>query len=224
MRRAQPRRDTDRREWCMDMPQIIPAFGQAQAHLAYHAAHNGNGFETVFPRPVNAQRAGNQPECGLRAATAVRRLRSALIWAALASAMAVPVVVATRSPLLAWRDRVYIAAGFAGVVALILLFLQPLLLGSYLPRLRLRLERRLHGWVGVGIVAAVLVHVGALWVTSPPVVVDALLLQSETECSAWGMVAMWAAFATALLAALRGLWKASRAWLQPAQGEGPPAS
>lgn len=142
----------------------------------------------------------------------MRRLRSALIWAALAAAMAMPVVVAARSPLLAWRDGIYIAAGFAGVVALALLFFQPLLSGTYLPGLRLRLGRRLHGWVGAGIVAAVVVHVGTLWVTSPPDVVDALLFQSATEFSGWGVVAMWAVLATALLAALRGrmrliLWR-----------------
>jgi protocatechuate 3,4-dioxygenase beta subunit len=36
----------------MEMPQIVPAFGQAHAHLAYDAAHDSNGFETVFLRPV----------------------------------------------------------------------------------------------------------------------------------------------------------------------------
>jgi hypothetical protein len=36
----------------MDMPQIIPAFGQAHAHLAYDAEHDANGFETVFLRPL----------------------------------------------------------------------------------------------------------------------------------------------------------------------------
>lgn len=36
----------------MDMPQIVPAFGQAHGHLAYDAEHDGNGFETVFLRPV----------------------------------------------------------------------------------------------------------------------------------------------------------------------------
>ncbi len=36
----------------MEMPQIIPAFGQAHAHLAYDSAHDSNGFETVFLRPV----------------------------------------------------------------------------------------------------------------------------------------------------------------------------
>jgi hypothetical protein len=131
-------------------------------------------------------------------------LRSVLIWAAVAVALVVPLVAAAASPLLAWREPVYIAAGFAGVVALGLLLLQPLLAGGYLPGLRMRLARRLHAWVGAGLVLAVVVHVAALWLTSPPDVVDALLLRSPTPFSAWGVVAMWAVFATALLAALRG--------------------
>ncbi|MEL6481994.1 MAG: twin-arginine translocation pathway signal [Pseudomonadota bacterium] len=36
----------------MDMPQIVPAFGQPHGHLAYDAEFDGNGFETVFLRPV----------------------------------------------------------------------------------------------------------------------------------------------------------------------------
>ena len=36
----------------MEMPQIVPAFGQPHAHLAYDAEYDGNGFETVFLRPV----------------------------------------------------------------------------------------------------------------------------------------------------------------------------
>ncbi|MFK7942974.1 MAG: Twin-arginine translocation pathway signal [Paracoccaceae bacterium] len=36
----------------MEMPQIVPAFGQPHAHLAYDADYDGNGFETVFLRPV----------------------------------------------------------------------------------------------------------------------------------------------------------------------------
>jgi predicted ferric reductase len=118
--------------------------------------------------------------------------------------MTVPVAIAAGSPLLAWRNSVYIAAGFAGVVALALLLIQPLLSGAYLPGLRLRLARRLHAWVGAGIVAAVAAHVAGLWLTSPPDVVDALLFRSPTPFSAWGVVAMWAVFATACLAALRG--------------------
>ncbi|MGG5890923.1 ferric reductase-like transmembrane domain-containing protein [Falsiroseomonas sp. HC035] len=134
----------------------------------------------------------------------VRRVRSALIWTALAVAVGVPVVVAATSPLLAWRDPIYIVAGLAGVVALALLLIQPLLAGGYLPGLRVRLGRRLHAWVGAGLVAAVVVHVAGLWLTSPPDVVDALLFDSPTPFSAWGVVAMWAVFATALLAVLRG--------------------
>ncbi|GGJ42358.1 ferric reductase-like transmembrane domain-containing protein [Neoroseomonas lacus] len=131
-------------------------------------------------------------------------MRSVLIWAAVAAALLVPVVAAARSPLLAWRDSFYIAAGFAGVVALGLLLLQPLLAGGYLPGVRIRLGRRLHAWVGAGLVLAVVAHVAALWVTSPPDVVDALLFRSPTPFSAWGVVAMWAVFASALLGALRG--------------------
>ena len=61
----------------------------------------------------------------------------------------------------------------------------------------------MRGW-GPALVLAVVVHVAALWLTSPPDVVDALLFRSPTPFSAWGVVAMWAVFATALLAALRG--------------------
>jgi len=40
-------------------------------------------------------------------------------------------------------------------------------------------------------------------VTSPPDVIDALLFASPTPFSAWGVIAMWALFASALLAGLR---------------------
>jgi hypothetical protein len=129
--------------------------------------------------------------------------RAIVTWAALAAALAVPVAVAAASPLLAWRDPVYIAACFAGVIAMGLLLLQPLLAGGYLPGLPARRGRRLHLWVGVALVTAVTFHVLGLWVTSPPDVVDALLFRSPTPFSAWGVVAMWAVFAAALFAALR---------------------
>ena len=129
--------------------------------------------------------------------------RAVLIWAALAAALAVPAAVAAASPLLAWRDPVYIAAGFAGVLAMALLLLQPLLAGGYLPGLPARRGRRLHFWVGLGLVTAVATHVFGLWLTSPPDMVDALLFRSPTPFSAWGVVAMWAVFASALLATLR---------------------
>jgi protocatechuate 3,4-dioxygenase beta subunit len=43
--------DADGR-FTMDMPQIVPAFGQPHGHLAYDADHDANGFRTVFLRPV----------------------------------------------------------------------------------------------------------------------------------------------------------------------------
>lgn len=36
----------------LEMPQIVPAFGQPHGHLAYDADFDGYGFETVFLRPV----------------------------------------------------------------------------------------------------------------------------------------------------------------------------
>lgn len=131
------------------------------------------------------------------------RLRAVLIWAALAGAIVVPLAVAAASPLLAWRSPIYIAAGFAGVVAMALLLVQPLLAGGYLPGLSLQRARYVHRAVGATLVVAVVVHVLALWVTSPPDVVDALLFTSPTPFSAWGVIAMWAVFAAATLAALR---------------------
>ena len=129
--------------------------------------------------------------------------RRILVWAALGIAVAVPIAAAAASPLLAWRDPVYITAGFAGIVAMALLLLQPLLVGGYLPDLPAQRGRRVHRVVGGVLVAAVAVHVAGLWVTSPPDVVDVLLFRSPTPFSAWGAIAMWAVFGAALLAALR---------------------
>lgn len=130
-------------------------------------------------------------------------LRKILVWLALAVAIVVPIAAASTSPLLEWRDPVYIVAGFAGVIAMALLLIQPLLAGGLLPDLPAQRGRRLHGWIGGLLVAAVLIHVAGLWITSPPDVIDALLFASPTPFSAWGVIAMWAIFATALLATLR---------------------
>lgn len=137
-------------------------------------------------------------------------LRSILIWAALCLAIAAPLGIAAASPLLQWRDPVYIIAGFAGVVGMALVLLQPLLAAGYLPGLRINRSRNLHRWTGAALVMAVLIHVGGLWITSPPDVIDALLFASATPFSLWGVIAMWAIFATALLAFLR-----SRGALRP---------
>lgn len=130
-------------------------------------------------------------------------VRAALILGAIAAAIGVPLIFAAFSPLLAWRGPVYIAACFAGIIALGLLLLQPLLIGGYVPPLRASRTRRAHRWVGALLVIAVLIHIGGLWITSPPDVIDVLLFSSPTPFSDWGAIAMWAVFATALLASLR---------------------
>jgi predicted ferric reductase len=133
----------------------------------------------------------------------MRSARATLIWAALAAAICVPVALAAASPQLAWRDAVYILAGFAGIIALGLMLVQPLLIAGYLPGLSAHLGRRAHYWIGGALVVAVVVHVGGLWITSPPDMIDALLFASPTPFAPWGVIAMWALFAVALLAALR---------------------
>lgn len=130
-------------------------------------------------------------------------MRAGLIWAALAVALALPVAAAATSPYLAWRDPVYIAAGFAGIVAMALLPVQPLLMAGLLPGLTGPRARRAHTHVGVALALCVTVHVAGLWITSPPDVIDALLFVSPTPFSVWGVLAMWAAFAIVMLAALR---------------------
>jgi len=129
--------------------------------------------------------------------------RATLIWVALAVAVCVPIAAAAANPLLAWRGPVYILAGFAGIVGLGVLLFQPLLIGGYLPGLSGRIGRRAHRWIGGALVAAVAIHVAGLWITSPPDMIDALLLVSPTPFSPFGVIAMWAIFAVALLAALR---------------------
>lgn len=139
--------------------------------------------------------------------------RRILIWAALVAAIAVPIAAAAASPLLAWRDPIYIAAGFAGIFALGLMLVQPLLIGGYLPGLPPLRGRRVHRWTGGLLAAAVVIHVGGLWITSPPDVIDALLFASPTPFSAWGVIAMWAIFAIALMVTFRRrLRLRPRAW------------
>jgi predicted ferric reductase len=129
--------------------------------------------------------------------------RVALTWAALAAAICVPIAAAAASPLLAWRGPVYILAGFAGIIALGLMLVQPLLIGGYLPGLSAYRGRRVHHWIGGALVVAVSVHVGGLWFTSPPDMIDALLFASPTPFSPFGVIVMWAIFAVALLAVFR---------------------
>lgn len=130
-------------------------------------------------------------------------MRAALIWTGVLIAIGVPLVAAGFSPLLQWRQPIYIIAGFAGIAGLGLMLVQPLLAAGVLPGLERFRGRRAHRVLGAGLIAAVLLHVAGLWIFSPPDVVDALLLRSPTPFSVWGVLAMWALFAAALLAVFR---------------------
>lgn len=130
-------------------------------------------------------------------------LRAALIWVAIVTAILVPMVLAAMSPFLAWRPTIYSAAGFAGIAAMALLLIQPLLAAGRLPMISTRRGRHIHRALGLLLVSLVVAHVGGLWLTSAPDVIDALLFNSPTPFSSWGVVAMWAVFATALLVVLR---------------------
>lgn len=131
------------------------------------------------------------------------RVRFALVWVVVVGVAAAAFAGAASSPFLAWRDPFYILAGFAGVAAMVLLVFQPLLATGYLPGLGVRLSRSLHRLFGALLVVAVIVHVGGLWIASPPDVIDVLLFRSPTPFSLWGVIAMWAVFVSALIAACR---------------------
>jgi MFS family permease len=110
----------------------------------------------------------------------MRLAKATLIWAALVASIGMPIAFAATSDLLEWRGPVYILAGFAGIIALGLLLVQPLLIGGYLPGLSAYRGRRAHHWIGGVLVVAVVLHVGGLWITSPPDMIDALLFTSPT--------------------------------------------
>ncbi|GMP10030.1 ferric reductase-like transmembrane domain-containing protein [Bradyrhizobium sp. TM239] len=129
--------------------------------------------------------------------------RSILIWVGLAFAIGAPILLAATSEQLAWRGPVYILAGFAGIIALGLVLVQPLLIGGYLAPLSAYRGRRAHHWIGGALVIAVVIHVAGLWITSPPDMIDALTYASPTPFSPFGVTAMWAIFIVALLASLR---------------------
>jgi predicted ferric reductase len=133
----------------------------------------------------------------------MRSAKVTLIWAALAAAIGVPIAFAGLSPQLEWRGPVYIVAGFAGIIALGLMLVQPLLIAGYLPGLSAYRGRRVHHWIGGALVVMVVAHIAGLWITSPPDMIDALTFTSPTPFSPFGVIAAWAIFAVALLALLR---------------------
>ncbi len=126
-----------------------------------------------------------------------------LVWTCLGAAIAVPIVIAAKSPLLQWRQPVYIAAGFAGIVAMVAVLIQPLLVAGLLPALTGRRRSRAHRIGGVVLILAVIAHVAGLWITSPPDMIDALTFSAPTTFSPLGVISMWMLFAAASLALLR---------------------
>lgn len=135
---------------------------------------------------------------------------------ALAIMLALPVVLALFSPYLPYRSPIYLVAGFAGILTLPLLVVQPLLPiqpATQTPGSRAFRRRKWHRLLGPVLLVLTLVHVTGLYFTSPPDVVDALLLRAPTLFSVFGVIALWALVIVAILAALRRklparLWKA----------------
>ena len=107
------------------------------------------------------------------------------------------------SPFLAGRNPAYIIASASGIVCLSLFVLQPILAALYLPGLNGPRARTWHRVTGSAIVLAVLLHVGGLYVSSPPDALDALLLTSPTPFSVYGVIALWGVLLTAALVAFR---------------------
>lgn len=125
------------------------------------------------------------------------------VWGCLGLIATVAIFASLMSPLLAWRQPVYIVASVAGVLSLVILLFQPVLMLRQLPGVRISQGRKIHRWVGIGLVSCILIHVLGLWMTSPPDVIDALLFRSPTAFTPWGVVAMWAVFLSAAVVVVR---------------------
>ncbi|CAN7278953.1 ferric reductase-like transmembrane domain-containing protein [Bosea sp. LjRoot237] len=129
--------------------------------------------------------------------------RRGLAWLAIAAVATIPVVAAAASPLQRGREFLWVIGGMAGVVALSLLFVQPLLTATAPVLMPAARGLRWHRWGGIAIVAAVALHIGALYAYSPEDVMDALLLVAPTPFSLYGVISLWCLVLTAILAAMR---------------------
>jgi predicted ferric reductase len=126
-----------------------------------------------------------------------------LIWGLVAVCMLVPVGIAAANPLQASRDAFWIVGGMAGVVALALMFVQPLLAAGYLPGASVPAGRRWHRLVGTMVVVTVVLHVGGLYLSSPDDVADVMLLVAPTPFSVYGVMGLCGVVLTAILVAVR---------------------
>ena len=139
-----------------------------------------------------------------RAGADGRRIAAWIVIAALAG---VPVLAAAVSPLQRGRELLWVTGGMAGVLALSLLFLQPLLMAAAPPLMRAGAGVRWHRIGGIAIVFMVALHVGALYLYSPDDITDALLLVAPTPFSLYGVISLWCLVLTAALAAARRVLK-----------------
>ena len=130
-------------------------------------------------------------------------LRAFLVWGALAAVVLVPIIVAAGSEYLQYRSTIYVIAGFAGIIGLAILLLQPLLASGLLPGLSVKAGRQIHRWTGLALLLSIALHIAGLWITSPPDMIDALIFTAPTAFSVFGVVAMWALVAVAVLAGFR---------------------
>ena len=131
---------------------------------------------------------------------AARRIARPLVWLASAGLVALPLLVAGTSPLQEGREPIWILGGLAGVAAMPLLVIQGLLPTGRLARLAPSL--RWHRVLGYGVLLAVLVHVGALYLYSPEDITDALLFLAPAY-SKFGVIAAWCLVFAVLVAVLR---------------------
>lgn len=129
---------------------------------------------------------------------------SALVnWALIIFLVGVPVLVAVFSPLLDSREAIYRVGGLAGVAALALLLIQPLLAIGYFKTISRIRQRRMHLWTGALLVLAVFMHIYALYLTSPDDMMDALFLRSATPFSIYGFIGMMGIVLITILVTLR---------------------
>lgn len=136
-----------------------------------------------------------------------------LLWPAITALVVWPVVAAAIDPLQRSRDALWVVGGLAGVVALALLLLQPLLAIGNKTGLQAGSARRWHRRLGMAAGCAVMLHVVALLIYSPEDIWDALLLEAPTPFSVYGVIALWSLLVSIGLAfAARRMRLATSAW------------
>jgi predicted ferric reductase len=133
-------------------------------------------------------------------------------WTVIVAVAAVPVIAAAGSPLQAGRELLWVTGGMAGVVALSLLFVQPLLKAAAPALLPASSGTLWHRWTGIAIAVLVGLHIGALYLYSPDDITDALLLVAPTPFSLYGVISLWCLVLTILLVATRRRLGLAKRW------------